>query len=88
VLALDLLAAVAEEAFFRRLVYGGLLRFGVVAALGGSALLFAAVRMPMRPGGVLGRPGAGLLFSRQRWASGTGRAGRDPRGRDLLAVLR
>jgi membrane protease YdiL (CAAX protease family) len=69
--ALGSLAAVAEEAFFRRFLYGRLARLGAVAAVGGSALLFAMVHVPVY--GVAAfwvDLGAGLLFSWQRWASG------------------
>jgi hypothetical protein len=71
-LPLALLAAVAEEALFRRAAYGWLARSGPALAVAGSALLFAAVHLPLY--GVVAFPvdlGAGLLFSWQRWASGT-----------------
>jgi membrane protease YdiL (CAAX protease family) len=71
-LPLGLLAAVAEEALFRRATYGRLLRFGVPVALVGSAVLFALVHLPAH--GTTAMPvdlGAGLLLSWQRWASGT-----------------
>jgi len=71
-LPLAVFAAVAEEALFRRAAYGWLERFGPAAAVLGSALLFAAVHLPLY--GVAALPvdlGAGLLFSWQRWASGT-----------------
>jgi membrane protease YdiL (CAAX protease family) len=64
-------AAVAEEALFRRVLYERLLRFGVVAAVAGSAALFALVHLPAY--GVAAMPvdlGAGLLLSWQRYASG------------------
>jgi membrane protease YdiL (CAAX protease family) len=67
-----LLAAVAEEALFRRAAYGRLLRFGVPVAIVGSAVLFALVHLPAY--GTAAMPvdlGAGLLLSWQRWASGT-----------------
>jgi membrane protease YdiL (CAAX protease family) len=66
------LAAVAEEALFRRLAYGGLERFGAAVAIAGSALLFGLVHVPAY--GLAALPvdvGAGLLFGWQRWASGT-----------------
>lgn len=69
---LTVLAAVAEEALFRRLAYAELARFGVALAVGGSALLFALVHLPVY--GAASFPldlGAGLLLSWQRWASGT-----------------
>jgi hypothetical protein len=71
-LPLALIAAVAEEALFRRAAYGWLARAGPVIAVAGSALLFAAVHVPLY--GVAAFPvdlGAGLLLSWQRWASGT-----------------
>ena len=71
-LPLALLAAVSEEALFRRAAYGWLARSGPAAAIVGSALLFAAVHVPLY--GVAALPvdlGAGLLLSWQRWASGT-----------------
>ena len=64
-------AAVSEEAFFRRFLYGQMLRYGAGVAVAGSALSFALVHLP-----AYGWPafpvdlGAGLLFSWQRWASG------------------
>jgi membrane protease YdiL (CAAX protease family) len=65
------LAAVAEEAFFRRLVYGRLVSIGSAAAVGGSALLFALVHIPIYGVAVFWVDlGAGLLFGWQRWASG------------------
>jgi membrane protease YdiL (CAAX protease family) len=68
---LGLLAAVAEEALFRRLLYARLVRYGVVAAVLGSAVLFALVHLPAY--GTAALPvdlGAGLLLSWQRFASG------------------
>ena len=66
-----LLAAVAEEALFRRLLYDRLLRFGVVVAVIGSAVVFAVVHLPAY--GLVAMPvdlGAALLLSWQRYASG------------------
>jgi len=68
---LALLAAVAEEALFRRVLYERLLRFGVVAAVGGSAVVFALVHLPAY--GMAAMPvdlGAALLLGWQRYASG------------------
>ena len=69
---LGLLAAVAEEAVFRRLLYLRLLaRYGTVVAVLGSATLFALVHLPAY--GTAALPvdlGAGLLLSWQRFASG------------------
>ena len=71
VLLLNSLAAVSEELFFRRLVYGGLVRFGPAIAIGGSALLFATLHVPIYGPAVFWVDlGAGLLLSWQRWASG------------------
>jgi membrane protease YdiL (CAAX protease family) len=66
-----LLAAVAEEALFRRLLYDRLLRFGVLTAVIGSAVVFAVAHLPAY--GVAAMPvdlGAALLLSWQRYASG------------------
>jgi CAAX protease family protein len=71
-LPLSMLAAVAEEALFRRVAYARLERFGAVIAIVGSALLFGLVHVPAY--GLAALPvdvGAGLLFGWQRWASGT-----------------
>jgi membrane protease YdiL (CAAX protease family) len=68
---LALLAAVAEEALFRRLLYARLARHGAVLAVLGSAVLFALVHLPAY--GTAALPvdlGAGLLLSWQRFASG------------------
>jgi membrane protease YdiL (CAAX protease family) len=71
-LPLSLLAAVAEEALFRRLAYERLERFGPVVAVVGSALLFGLVHVPAYGSAALPVDiGAGLLFGWQRWASGT-----------------
>jgi membrane protease YdiL (CAAX protease family) len=71
VIALNSVAAVAEELFFRRLTYGGLLRFGAFAAIVGSAVAFALVHVPIYgPAAIPVDLGAGLVFSWQRWASG------------------
>jgi membrane protease YdiL (CAAX protease family) len=69
--ALALLAAVAEEALFRRLLYDRLLRFGAVVAVAGSAVVFAVVHLPAY--GLAAMPvdlGAALLLGWQRYASG------------------
>jgi membrane protease YdiL (CAAX protease family) len=71
VVALNTLAAVAEEAFFRRLVYGALLDNGPLVAVTGSALLFALVHVTVYGAWVLPIDvAAGLVLSWQRWASG------------------
>lgn len=69
---LSLLAAIAEEALFRRAAYGALEPAGAVVAIGVTSLLFALIHVPLY--GVAAFPvdlGAGLLFGWQRWASGT-----------------
>jgi len=71
-LPLALFAAVAEEALFRRTAYGWLARHGAALAVVGSALLFAAIHVPLYGAAAFPvDPGAGLLLSWQRWASGT-----------------
>jgi membrane protease YdiL (CAAX protease family) len=68
---LAVVAAVAEEALFRRVLYGWLERFGPVVAVAGSAVVFALVHLPGY--GVAAMPvdlGAALLLSWQRYACG------------------
>jgi membrane protease YdiL (CAAX protease family) len=71
--ALSTLAAVAEEAFFRRFVYGWVDRWwGPAAAVLLSAAAFALVHVPLYGAAALWLDlGAGLLLSWQRWASGS-----------------
>ena len=65
-------AAVAEEALFRRLIYGRLLAYGTAVAIAGSAVAFALVHLPAYGTSALPLDlGAGALLSWQRWASGT-----------------
>ena len=72
VVALGTLAAVAEEAFFRRFVYDALLPGGAALAVGGSALLFALVHVTVYGAWVLPIDvTAGLVLSWQRWATGS-----------------
>jgi membrane protease YdiL (CAAX protease family) len=89
-LPLSLLAALAEEALFRRVLYARLLRLGALAAITISAVVFALVHLPAY--GTAAIPvdlGAGLLFGWQRWASGTWTAPAVTHGAaNLLAVLR
>jgi len=71
-LALNSLAAISEEAFFRRFLYGRLAPFGAVAAVAATALLFALVHIPAYGMAAFWVDlGAGVLLSWQRWASGT-----------------
>jgi CAAX protease family protein len=68
---LAVVAAVAEEALFRRLLYGWLERFGTVVAVVGSAVVFALVHLPGY--GIAAMPvdlGAAMLLSWQRYACG------------------
>lgn len=68
---LGLLAAVAEEAFFREYLYVRLMRRGAAIAVTVSAVTFALVHVPAY--GIAALPvdlGAGLVLSWQRWASG------------------
>jgi membrane protease YdiL (CAAX protease family) len=68
------LAAVAEEAFFRRFVFGVLQRHGVALSIAGSSLLFAIVHVTVY--GMWALPidlAAGLLLGWQRWATGSWR---------------
>jgi membrane protease YdiL (CAAX protease family) len=66
------LAAVAEEAFFRRLVYGLLEQRGPFVAVVGSAALFAVVHVTVYGFWVLPLDlAAGLVLSWQRWSSGS-----------------
>ena len=70
-IALNTLAAVAEEAFFRRLAFGALERHWTVWAIGGSTVLFALVHVTVYGWWVLPIDlAAGLIFGWQRWASG------------------
>jgi Type II CAAX prenyl endopeptidase Rce1-like len=69
---LALLAAVAEEALLRRVLYARLEPAGIAVAIGATAALFALLHVPLY--GWAAFPvdlGAGLLLSWQRWASGT-----------------
>ncbi|HUP86727.1 MAG TPA: CPBP family intramembrane glutamic endopeptidase [Acidimicrobiales bacterium] len=71
---LNTLAAIAEEAFFRRFVYRLLEPNGATLAVVGSATLFALVHITVYGAWVLPIDlGAGLLLSWQRWASGSWR---------------
>jgi membrane protease YdiL (CAAX protease family) len=66
------IAAVAEEVFFRRFLYGWLARWSTSLALVGSAVAFAVVHLPLYgPSGVALDLAAGLLFGWQRWSAGS-----------------
>lgn len=70
-LVLNTLAAVAEEALFRRLLFGALLPLGTAVAVVGSATVFAAVHLTVWGAWALPLDlAAGLLLSWQRAASG------------------
>lgn len=68
----SLLAAVCEEAFFRRMLYGRLLRYGAGTAVACSAAAFALVHLPAYgPEAAVVDLDAGLLLGWQRWVTGT-----------------
>jgi membrane protease YdiL (CAAX protease family) len=72
VIGLGVLAAIAEEAFFRRLLYDRLVQAGAAVAIAGSALVFALVHLPLYGTSVFWLDlGAGFVLSWQRWAAGT-----------------
>jgi membrane protease YdiL (CAAX protease family) len=89
-LAATALAAVAEEALFRRLLYGTLARFGPPVAVVLSAAAFAAIHVPAYGTAALWVDfGAGLLLGWQRWASGGWTAPAATHvAANILAVLR
>lgn len=69
---LNAFAAVAEEAFFRRLVFAVLEPYGAAYAVAGSALLFAVVHVTVYGPWVLPVDlAAGLVFGWQRSATGS-----------------
>ena len=69
--ALNSLAAVSEEAFFRRFAYGLAAVRGPALAVATSAAIFAAVHVTVWGWGVLPLDlAAGLVLGWQRWASG------------------
>jgi membrane protease YdiL (CAAX protease family) len=69
---LDIVAAVAEEAFFRRLVFGLLRPHGATLAIWGTAAMFAVVHLTTYGAWVLPLDFAvGLLFGWQRETSGS-----------------
>jgi membrane protease YdiL (CAAX protease family) len=90
VLIFGSIAALGEEAFFRRLVYGVLAHRGAAIAVVGSAALFALVHVPLYgPAAFWVDLGAGLILGWQRWASGSWvPAGVTHVAANLLAVLR
>ncbi len=68
----SLAGAVAEEVFFRRLVYDALARWGAPVAVVGAAIAFAAIHVPAY--GVMVIPldlAAGLVLGWQRSVTGT-----------------
>ena len=70
-IGLNALAAVAEEAFFRRYLYGMLVRFGPAVAVVGTAAVFALVHVTVWGWWVLPLDlAAGLVLSWQRAATG------------------
>jgi len=70
--AAAVLAGVAEEAFFRRFLFGWLAARGPAVAIVVSAAAFALVHLPLYGlDAVALNLAAGLLFGWQRWATGT-----------------
>jgi membrane protease YdiL (CAAX protease family) len=68
--ALNTLAAIAEEALFRRVLYAALVPVGAVFAIVGGAVLFALVHITIYGMWVLPLDiAAGVLFGWQRWAT-------------------
>jgi membrane protease YdiL (CAAX protease family) len=84
------LAAVAEEAFFRRFLYARLEAAGAILAVILSAFLFAAIHVPAYGWGAFPVDlAAGVLFSWQRWVSGSWAAPASTHVlANLLAVIR
>jgi membrane protease YdiL (CAAX protease family) len=71
-LPMAVLAAIAEEAMFRRAAYAALEPAGAIVAVAATAVLFALIHVPLY--GTAAFPvdlGAGVLFGWQRHASGT-----------------
>jgi membrane protease YdiL (CAAX protease family) len=70
--AASVVGAVAEEIFFRRLVYDALERWGAPVAIAGAAVAFAAVHVPAYGFAVLPIDlAAGLILGWQRWTTRT-----------------
>jgi len=72
VVGLNTLAAISEEALFRRVAFDALLPAGPLVAVSGSALLFALAHVTVY--GWWAFPldaAAGLVLGWQRWASGS-----------------
>jgi membrane protease YdiL (CAAX protease family) len=90
VLPLSLVAAISEEMLFRGVAYAELNRWGPIAAIAGSALLFALIHLPAYgPAAMPVDLGAGLLFSWQRWASGSWKVSAATHATaNILAVMR
>ena len=66
------LAAVAEELFFRRALYGMLAERGHAVAVVVTAVLFAVIHVPVYGAAVIPLDiGAGLVLGWQRYATGT-----------------
>jgi hypothetical protein len=67
---LNSLAAVAEEALFRRVVYAALVPAGAAFAIVGAAVMFALVHVTIYGAWVLPLDiAAGVMFGWQRWAT-------------------
>jgi membrane protease YdiL (CAAX protease family) len=69
---MNVLAAIGEEALFRRAAYGWMARFGPAIAVVATAVLFALVHVPVYCIAALPVDlGAGVLFGWQRAATGS-----------------
>jgi sodium transport system permease protein len=72
VIALNTLAAIGEEAVFRKVAYDALSAAGPLVAIGASALVFGVAHVTVYGWWVLPLDtAAGIVFGWQRWASGT-----------------
>jgi membrane protease YdiL (CAAX protease family) len=66
------IAAIAEEAFFRRFLFDRLSVRGGIVAVAVPAGMFALIHLPLYGAGALGiNLAAGLLLGWQRWSGGT-----------------
>ena len=71
-LAAAAIAAIAEEAFFRRAMYGFFERAGAAVAIAVTALLFGLIHAPIYGWTIVPLDiAAGIVLGWQRWASGT-----------------
>ncbi|MDQ3877444.1 MAG: CPBP family intramembrane metalloprotease [Actinomycetota bacterium] len=89
-LLLGTAAAVSEEALFRGLLYRRFERFGATVAVVVSAVIFAAIHIPLYGTSAWWVDlAAGLLFGWQRWATGSwGASAATHAFANVLAVVR